>query len=436
MIPALGEKNKRLLEDFLWRAAQLVGKQGVTFLIFLMAATLLTPYEFGMYNYLLALVFLLVIFADFGISTAASTYAAGYNATDPRKLSRLLFNSVLVILSASGIVFAVIALTGRFYLGERYVYLMHLSPALVLIPLTSLYDGMYRGLRRFRQLSVITMAVGVFSMPIVYVFVRMWGLVGALHAQNVFYLVLAAALMIGHGRFEAKFDFRILWTVARYAVFIGVANVSFFLYTKMDVIILQHFNYVVEIGYYEMAMRIFNILMLPCLVLGQILAPGITAMFAKGEFRDIRRQARRWGGLLLVYSAVLSVAGYWGVRFALKAFLPQYCTEAMLQTLFLLAFLLPFKNWGTVLTQAFVVPGGYARSLSVITLLGGVLNIASDLILILRMGYIGVIWSTLIVHPVCILLVNISFAVLVRQSARKSTKGRAHADSSLVEEIA
>jgi hypothetical protein len=39
------------------------GKQGITFLIFILCARLLTPYNFGIYNYALAIIFFLIILA-------------------------------------------------------------------------------------------------------------------------------------------------------------------------------------------------------------------------------------------------------------------------------------------------------------------------------------------------------------------------------------
>ena len=60
-------------------------KDGVNFVIFILAAKLLSPYEFGVYNYVLAAIFFLILFGDFGISMAASKYVAEYQATAPDK---------------------------------------------------------------------------------------------------------------------------------------------------------------------------------------------------------------------------------------------------------------------------------------------------------------------------------------------------------------
>jgi len=91
-------QHKETINDFIWRSLQVFGKQGITFLIFILCAKLLTPYDFGIYNYVLAIIFFLIIFGDFGISTATSKYVAEYNVTDKQKLKFILFNSLIIII--------------------------------------------------------------------------------------------------------------------------------------------------------------------------------------------------------------------------------------------------------------------------------------------------------------------------------------------------
>src|SRR3989344_477957 len=72
-------QHKETIHNFIWRSMQIFAKQGITFLIFILSAKLLTPYDFGIYNYLLAIMFFLIMFGDFGISTATSKYVADFN---------------------------------------------------------------------------------------------------------------------------------------------------------------------------------------------------------------------------------------------------------------------------------------------------------------------------------------------------------------------
>ena len=100
--------------------------------MFILCAKLLTPYDFGIYNYVLAIVFFLIIFGDFGISTATSKYVAEYNVTDKNKLKAVLFNSGIIILILTVIITILTLIIGPWYLKDKYVYVLYLLPLIFL----------------------------------------------------------------------------------------------------------------------------------------------------------------------------------------------------------------------------------------------------------------------------------------------------------------
>src|SRR3989344_3026325 len=148
--------HKETIDNFIWRSLQIFGKQGISFLIFILSAKLLIPYEFGIYNYVLAIIFFFIMFGDFGISTATSKYVAEYNVTDKEKLKSILFNSGVLILGLTIIITIITLIFGKLYLQDKYIYVLYLLPIIFLAPMTSLYDGIYRGLKKFKQLAIIS----------------------------------------------------------------------------------------------------------------------------------------------------------------------------------------------------------------------------------------------------------------------------------------
>src|SRR3989338_7409042 len=182
-------QHKETIHNFIWRAIQILGKSMATFLIFILSAKLLTPYDFGIYNYVLAIVFFLIIFGDFGISTATSKYVAEYNVTDKKKLKLVLFNSGIIILGLTILITIITLIIGPWYLKEKYIYILWLLPLVFLAPMTYLYDGIYRGLKQFKKLAIISVIIGLISIPFVYILIKQYGLIGALISQNIFYLI-------------------------------------------------------------------------------------------------------------------------------------------------------------------------------------------------------------------------------------------------------
>ena len=149
------KNNEEFSKNFIWRILQTVGKEGVSLTIFLVATYFISKQDMGIYNYVFASLGLLVIFADFGISTATSKYVAQYNTIDKGKLKKVLFNTSIVVLAISTIISVLIFLFGEVWFGEYYKYVIYTLPIVFFSPLASLYDGIYRGLKKFKRLRLV-----------------------------------------------------------------------------------------------------------------------------------------------------------------------------------------------------------------------------------------------------------------------------------------
>jgi O-antigen/teichoic acid export membrane protein len=226
MIKTVFNDHQETILNVFWRGLQLVVKDGVSFIIFILAAKFLIPYEFGVYNYVLAVIFFLILFGDFGISTAASKYVAEYQATDPEKLKYVLFNAGLVILVLTILVAAGTLLLGPYFLKDKYLFVLYILPMIFLAPMTSLYDGIYRGLRKFKLLALLSTSVSLLSLCFIYFLIRKYGLTGALISQNLFYFFLFLTLAFGYRDFLFKVNREILKSVGFYALIIGIIHVA------------------------------------------------------------------------------------------------------------------------------------------------------------------------------------------------------------------
>ena len=127
-------RHKTFICNFAWQVLQVFGKQGMTFLIFFLSAKLLSPYDFGVYSYILGVVYLFVVFSDFGISSATSKYVTEYNLLDKKKLEKVLFNAILVIMVLGVITFGTLMYFKKYLLVEVSDYTLCVLPLLFLIP--------------------------------------------------------------------------------------------------------------------------------------------------------------------------------------------------------------------------------------------------------------------------------------------------------------
>lgn len=391
-------KHMDTIHSFIWRFLQIFGKQGITFLIFILCAKLLTPYEFGIYNYILAVIYLLIIFGDFGISTATSKYVAEYNATDKNKLKLILFNSLIIILGLSAIITLLTIVFGSYFLNEKYVYALYVLPMIFLAPISSLYDGIFRGLKRFKELAIISLSVGFVSVIFVYLLVRNYGLIGALISQSLFYLVLVLALFFVYGNLHIKLDKQLMRTVFNYSLLVGLANLGYFLYTKVDLIMLGFFDYTVETGYYGLINNIFALSIILFSILGSVIAPDNINLQVNKKIELLKKKIKYY----IIYSSIIgfliSIILLILIPFLIKLFLPQYDNQSFFIIFYIFLFIVPISVLEATIATGFITPLGYVEILTKTILIGGIMNCILNIVFLFYFGYLGIIISTVIIH--------------------------------------
>ncbi|MFA5856444.1 MAG: oligosaccharide flippase family protein [Candidatus Pacearchaeota archaeon] len=401
-------KNKETIHNFIWRSIQIFGKQGITFLIFIICAKLLLPYDFGIYNYVLTIVFFLVIFGDFGISASTSKYVAEYNATDKRKLKLVLFNSGIIILALTIIVTIITLLFGKLYLQEKYIYVLYLLPLIFLAPMTSLYDGIYRGLKKFKQLAIISVIIGLFSLTFIYFLINQYGLIGALIAQNIFYLLLFISLALGFRDFKFEFNKKIIKEIGSYSLIIGIGGLSYFIYSRINILILGNYNYIVEIGYYELINKIFLILMLPFNIFSQVISPQITELYSKKKIKNLIRDYKKYIFLSFILSLFISLIILFLFPIILKLFLNKYYNPLIIRMMSFMLVILVTQAITAISAVGFSTSTGHAKLNMYFLIIFGLINIPLTIIFIEYFGFIGVIYSTVLIR----FITDISFTII------------------------
>ncbi|HEO69900.1 MAG TPA: hypothetical protein ENN80_01455, partial [Candidatus Hydrogenedentes bacterium] len=231
MLTRLLPQEPELAHDVFWRTVQVLGKQGATLLCFLVVARLLTPYDFGIYNYLFSTVCLLMLFSDFGVSFATTRFAAEYALADRESLRRLVAGSGAILVLCSAAVVVALAAAGPWLFREHYRDMLKAAPLVLLLPLAFVFEGAYRGLRRFRDIALIVCAVGVVAIPLTYVLTSKRGLGGAIIALALHHLLMAGALALNWRDTTYRPEWAVIRRVARYAALIGAANIGYFFYT-------------------------------------------------------------------------------------------------------------------------------------------------------------------------------------------------------------
>jgi O-antigen/teichoic acid export membrane protein len=391
--------------NFFWRSLQTFGKQGVVLVIFLLGAKYLSVYDFGIYNYLISVLLLAILIGDFGISLTTSKYVVEHKDLDGG-IGKVVFHSVLLSLLLSTSIILFFLIFGGQFLHEKIYYLYILIPSIIAAPLTSIYDGIFRGLKMFKKLSIITIASGLISIAITFFLIIQYGLLGAIISQNIYYVLLLIALVPFVRDFKFKYDHKLFIKVFKYSFFVGLMTVGYFLYIRTDMLFLGYSGLINDISYYEIINKIFMLLILPVTLFGTVVAPDVTKLFQLKEYDKIKLKLKKKLLFLFFGGFFSSAICYFAVWFLLKNN-SKYDVKYLLSFLLFFLILIPLKYVVNFLEQGYLLPGGYAKNVSIFTIFFGVLNFILDLFLVGKFKFYGVIFSTFI----CLFLLNIFILV-------------------------
>ena len=389
---------RKNLTPFLWRLTQVLFKQGTTAIMFFIATYFLTKQDMGVYAYVSSMLLLLALFTDFGISTSTSRYVALYNSEDKEKVKRIFFNVSLVILVAT-VVVLVIFIFLKDILSVQYPdYLLLTLPMIFIYPMTSLMDGIYRGLKEFKKLALFTILNSVVGIGGAYLLVTNFGLNGTVVAPLLYFSSYLIILLIAYRGYQFVLDRKIVKDVTTYAMYFGIAALGHYLFSKMNVLILGSQNLLEEVAVYELLNKINTELLLPFIVLGQILAPNIVEDFSKKRFENIQKQFRKNLVLTLLAAIIFLPLSILITSVAVNLFFPIYSGDILQSLLLPVALTFSTAVPVVVINTGMITSTGHGKLMAIQNIITGIVNVLLNLFIIKSHGYIAVVWVTFAVQ--------------------------------------
>ena len=389
---------RKNLTPFLWRLTQVLFKQGTTAIMFFIATYFLTKEDMGVYAYVSSMLLLLALFTDFGISTSTSRYVALYNSEDKEKVKRIFFNISLVILVATVMVSVIFILLKDIFSVQYSDYLLLTLPMIFIHPMTSLMDGIYRGLKEFKKLALFTILNSIVGIGGAYLLVTNFGLNGTVVAPLLYFSSYLIILLIAYRGYQFVLDKKIVKDVTTYAMYFGVAALGHYLFSKINVLILGSQNLLEEVAIYELLNKINTELLLPFIVLGQILAPNVVEDFSKKRFENIQKQFRKNLVLTLLAAIIFLPLSILITSVAVNLFFPIYSGEILQSLLLPVALTFSTTVPVVVINTGMITSTGHGKLMAIQNIITGIVNVLLNLFIIKSHGYIAVVWVTFTVQ--------------------------------------
>jgi O-antigen/teichoic acid export membrane protein len=387
-------KHKVVFQNFCWRFLQIFGCEGTGLLMFFIASYFLSPYEFGIYNYLIAFAALIVIFSDFGFSTATSKFVAE-NSSSKSSIRRVLYSVSIPVFIVAILISLFIIFLGKPIFGDYYFFVLFFIPGLFVGPLIDVFDGIYRGLERFKILALISSFSGFVSLVLSFFLIQHYGILGAIISGIVFDFLFFILLFVYFGKIEFRADKKIIDSILKYSFLVGLSSLSYYLYTRADILVLKYFGFVVEIGYYEIVNKIFNVIVIPFHILGQVVAPMMTKLYYSKKYEDVKSRYLSQIALIFCLGILLAIFFYFLLPFLISIFFPKYYNDIILKLVFVLLLVFPFRIVAAYASHGFLMPTGNVHMSLIVLAVAGPLNVILDFVFIVKFGFLGVVYSTL-----------------------------------------
>jgi len=352
----------------------------------------------GVYAYVSSMLLLLALFTDFGISTSTSRYVALYNSEDKEKVKRIFFNVSLVILVATVVVLVIFILLKDILSVQYPDYLLLTLPMIFIYPMTSLMDGIYRGLKEFKKLALFTILNSVVGIGGAYLLVTNFGLNGTVVAPLLYFSSYLIILLIAYRGYQFVLDRKIVKDVTTYAMYFGIAALGHYLFSKMNVLILGSQNLLEEVAVYELLNKINTELLLPFIVLGQILAPNVVEDFSKKRFENIQKQFRKNLVLTLLAAIIFLPLSILITFVAVNLFFPIYSGDILQSLLLPVALTFSTAVPVVVINTGMITSTGHGKLMAIQNIITGIVNVLLNLFIIKSHGYIAVVWVTFAVQ--------------------------------------
>lgn len=373
--------------------------------------------DYALWVLLFSVLAVFYLIADFGLSQTIAKFTAEYNTTQSGEISKLISTVLCNFAINAGVTYLLILcsapLLARSFDAKMLSALLRIGGLFVVARIgVEVAAGVLRGFHNFRIASIATVAVTVLEIctyGILFYFFSPTLTVLVL-IRSVFFCINLLCISVFLVVFLRKQKHRISISSIRISIFrsivrfsfpIGIAMLSYYLYTKADVVILGLLSVKGEIALYNVADILFQMPLMLVAAYVSVISPQVTS-FYYGNRHD-KVQALFSSSLTVITIPMLIVASLFMIipGVFLWILFPDYPEADIL--LRILAPLLICKGVGGVASGAFLVSTGHPEILARVTAVGALLNIVFDVLLIPRYGAAGAIVTTTIIHALSII---------------------------------
>ena len=409
--------HKQTLVNFSWRLIQSIGKQGFTLFIFYISSIYLSQMEFGKYNYFLAIIYFFILISDFGISFTVSKLVAELEPLEVVKKNQVLFNGISISLIMSFIVALVSIIIVHIFFIEFIYFAIYGIFLLLVISIFSVLDGFHRGSKHFLFLAKSLILVFLLSLVPSLFLIKFYNIHGSFISLILYYLLACLLLSRKLKYYKTALDYSKIKEILRYSIIFGFMSIGYFLFSRVDILILGHFKYIQEIAVYEIINKIFLIAIFPVSIASQVVIPHFAKYLYEKRYNIIYSKLRVYFLLFMSGSMIFGVISYFILPLIFKIFFANYSISIFnnIFTIILLTYSLIF--YSSVINLIILLDRTFLKFSMYLNIIIGLVNLLLSVILLNYIGYFGAILATLISTLMGIIVLHTRYFLNIRELA-------------------
>lgn len=394
----------------IWSLASQVVEILTGILLLILIARILGPENYGAYQTILAIIILSAIVSDFGISTAVSRFIAKYiNSVDNRNeyVNVGLFIKIIFTILIALILVGLIPYIELLFNIELGPYKYYIITIVILRSVKEFLLRSFQGARRLDVRALVNMTYFFCFTTLTVVLLLIGFNVKAILLSEI--IVSLCVILMGlyklkiiNIKLALKYNKKVFLSVIKYSIPLFFITLSFYIYTKSDVLMIQFFIDEKAVGMYALATMIVSKVHIPLVAVGQSAAPAFSHI-------DEQQRANTFLKIFKV-TFVLSLPISVGVFLVSDLLIVEVFGSSYVDTVSVLKLLCIFLFFYCVNSVMSPILDylGFAKQRSILVGISAGTNIVLNTFFIPKFGMIGATYSTIITYTLYAFIVNLS----------------------------
>lgn len=341
--------------------------------------------DLGTYGYFNSIVTYFILLATLGVANYGTKEISGHRK-DIRKNFWGIYTLQLIATILSLVLYTSLCL---FFPGMQNMvaYILGLS----LISKGMDISWLFQGLEDFRRITARNTTVKVLGVISIFLFVKTPGdlylyvfLLTFFELLGQLSMWLPARPYIGEPQFDLSYAKKHLKPV----ILLFLPQVAISLYVTLDRTMLGALSSTNDVGIYDQALKIINILLTLVTSLGSVMLPRVSGLLSSGDYKAVNKMHEF---SFLIYNLVIFpiIAGLLVVNKDFVSFFLGKDFQAANISIAIMVFRMFFIGWTNIMGIQILIPHNKHREFMLSTTIPAVLSVGLNLLLIPPFGFVG-----------------------------------------------